>query len=45
MSQVSLKEGKIKGIKGSIEKLKQEVQAKDEKWLNFKRRIKPCRKG
>jgi hypothetical protein len=37
MSQVSLKEGEIKGIKGSIEKLKQEMQAKDEKMAQFQK--------
>jgi hypothetical protein len=35
MSQVILKEGEIKGLKGSIEKLKQEIQAKDEKMVQF----------
>jgi len=30
MSKVSLKEGEIKGLKGSIDKLKQEMKAKDE---------------
>jgi FtsZ-binding cell division protein ZapB len=37
MSQVSLKEGEIKGIKGSIEKLKQEMQAKDERMAQFQK--------
>ena len=40
MSHVSLMVGEIKGLKGDIEKLKQEMQAKDER----KRRIKTCRK-
>ena len=31
MSQVSLKVGEIKGIKGDIEKLKQEMKTKDER--------------
>jgi peptidoglycan hydrolase CwlO-like protein len=37
MSQVSLKEGEIKGLKGSIEKLKQEMQAKDERMAQFQK--------
>ena len=37
MSQVSLKEGEIKGLKGSIEKLKQEMQAKDERVAQFQK--------
>jgi FtsZ-binding cell division protein ZapB len=37
MSQVSLKEGEIKGIKGSIEKLKQEMQAKDGRMAQFQK--------
>jgi hypothetical protein len=37
MTQVSLKEGEIKGIKGSIENLKQEVQAKDERVDKFQK--------
>jgi hypothetical protein len=45
MSQVSLKEGEIKGIKGSINKLKQEMQERMKEWLNFKRRMDPSRKG
>jgi cell division protein FtsB len=37
MSQVSLKEGEIKGIKGSVEKLKQEMQAKDERMAQLQK--------
>jgi peptidoglycan hydrolase CwlO-like protein len=37
MSQVSLKEGEIKGMKGSIEKLKQELHAKDEQIDQFQK--------
>ena len=37
MSQVSVKEGEIKGIKGSIDKLKQEMQAKDERMAQFQK--------
>jgi peptidoglycan hydrolase CwlO-like protein len=37
MSQVSLKEGEIKGMKGSIEKLKQELHAKDERIAQFQK--------
>ena len=37
MSQVSLKEGEIKGLKGSIEKLKQEMQEKDERIAQFQK--------
>jgi FtsZ-binding cell division protein ZapB len=37
ISQVSLKEREIKGIKGSIEKLKQEIQAKDEIIAQFQK--------
>jgi FtsZ-binding cell division protein ZapB len=37
MSQVILKEGEIKGLKGRIEKLKQEMQAKDERKAQFQK--------
>lgn len=37
MSQVSLKEGEIKGLKGSIEKLKQEMKAKDQRMAKFQK--------
>jgi peptidoglycan hydrolase CwlO-like protein len=37
MSQVILKEGEIKGMKGSIEKLKQELHAKDERIAQFQK--------
>jgi peptidoglycan hydrolase CwlO-like protein len=37
MSQVSLKEGEIKVLKGSIEKLKQELHAKDERITQFQK--------
>jgi chromosome segregation ATPase len=37
MSQFILKEGEIKGMKGSIEKLKQEMQAKDERTAQFQK--------
>jgi SMC interacting uncharacterized protein involved in chromosome segregation len=37
MSQVSLKEGEIKGLKGNIDKLKQEIHAKDERMAQFQR--------
>jgi hypothetical protein len=37
MSQVSLKEGEIKGIKESIEKLKREIQSKDERMVQFRK--------
>jgi predicted RNase H-like nuclease (RuvC/YqgF family) len=37
MLQISLKEGEIKGIKGSIEKLKHEMQAKDERMAQFQK--------
>jgi hypothetical protein len=37
MSQVILKEGEIKWIKGSIEKFKQEVQEKDERVTKFQK--------
>jgi peptidoglycan hydrolase CwlO-like protein len=37
MSQVFLKEGEIKGLKGSIEKLNQGMQAKDEKMAQFQK--------
>ena len=37
MSQVNLKEGEIKGIKGRIEKLNQEMQAKDEIMAQFQK--------
>jgi peptidoglycan hydrolase CwlO-like protein len=37
MSQVSLKEGEIKGMKGSIDKLKQEMKAKDERIAQFQK--------
>jgi hypothetical protein len=37
MSQVGLKEGEITRIKGNIEKLKQEMQAKDERMTQFQR--------
>jgi hypothetical protein len=37
MSQVILKEGEIKGIKGRIEKLKLEMQEKDEIMAQFKK--------
>jgi FtsZ-binding cell division protein ZapB len=37
MSQVSLKEGEIKGLKGSRDKLKQEMQAKDERIAQFQK--------
>jgi hypothetical protein len=35
MLQASLKEGEIKGMKGSIEKLKKQLQAKYEKIAQF----------
>jgi hypothetical protein len=35
MSQVRLKEGEIKGLKGSINKLNQEMHAKDERMAQF----------
>jgi FtsZ-binding cell division protein ZapB len=37
MSQVSLKVGEIKGLKGDIEKLKQEMQAKDERMTQLQK--------
>ena len=37
MSQVSLKEGEIKGMKGSKKKLKQELHAKDERIAQFQK--------
>jgi hypothetical protein len=37
MSQVILKEGEIIGLKGKIEKLKQEMQAKDEKMAQLQK--------
>jgi hypothetical protein len=37
MSQVILKEGEIKGLKGNIEKLKQEMKAKDEKMAQLQK--------
>jgi peptidoglycan hydrolase CwlO-like protein len=37
MSQVSLKVGAIKGLTGDMEKLKQEMQAKDEKVAQFQK--------
>jgi hypothetical protein len=37
MSQVSLKEGEIKGLKGIIEKLKKDMQAKDEIMAQFQK--------
>ena len=37
MSQVSLKEGEIKGLKESIETLKQEMHAKDERIAQFQK--------
>jgi FtsZ-binding cell division protein ZapB len=37
MSQVSLKVGEIKGLKGDIEKLKQEMKTKDERMAQFQK--------
>jgi FtsZ-binding cell division protein ZapB len=37
MSQVSLKEGEIKGLKENIEKLKQEMQTTDESISQFQK--------
>jgi hypothetical protein len=37
MSQVSLKAGEIKGLKGDIEKLKQEMKVKDEIMAQFQK--------
>jgi hypothetical protein len=37
MSQVILKEGEIKGIKGKIEKLKKEMKANNEKMAQFQK--------
>jgi len=37
MSQVSLKVGEIKGLKGDIEKLKQEMKTKDERMARFQK--------
>ena len=37
MSHVSLKEGEIKGLDESIEKLKQEMHAKDERIAQFQK--------
>jgi FtsZ-binding cell division protein ZapB len=37
MSHISLKVGEIKKLKGDIEKLKQEMQAKDERIDKFKK--------
>jgi hypothetical protein len=37
MSQVILKVGEIKGIKGDIDQLKQEMKTKDERMAQFKK--------
>jgi peptidoglycan hydrolase CwlO-like protein len=37
MSQFSLKEGEMKGLKGSIDKLKQEMQEKNERMAQFQK--------
>jgi chromosome segregation ATPase len=37
MSQVSLKVGEIKGLKGDIHKLKQEMKTKDERMAQFQK--------
>jgi peptidoglycan hydrolase CwlO-like protein len=37
MSKVSLKEGEIKGLKGIIEKLKQDMKEKDERIAQFQK--------
>jgi hypothetical protein len=37
MSQVSLKEGEIKSLKGDIENMQQEMKIKDEKMAQFQK--------